>query len=142
MARSQLSPDADVEAFVHQLDLRAHHPAEQDVSDAVVEDVVVRGPVLLDQAALHPEFGGDRRDLPRVVRLDSADRDQRVGAGSDGVGNDVFELPQLVAAEREARIAVLPLGVDLDRAAEMPGQAFQSFDRGRTEGQRGSLESV
>ena len=72
-----------------------------------------------------------------MVRLDSADRDQRVGAGSDGVGNDVFELPQLVAAEREARIAVLPLGVDLDRAAQMPGQAFQSFDRRRTEGQWG-----
>ena len=103
---------------------------------------MVRRPVFLDQAALHPEFGGDCRDLPGVVRLDPADGDEGVGAGSDGVGNDVFELPQFVAAEGEARIAVLPLGVDLDRAAEMPGQAFQSFDRRRTEGQRVSLESV
>ena len=56
------------------------------------------------------------------------------------VGDDVFELAQLVAAEREARIAVLALGVELDLAAEMGGQARQLLDRRRTEGERVAIE--
>jgi hypothetical protein len=44
-----------------------------------------------------------------MIRLHAADRDQRVRVRSNGVGDDVFELPQLVAAERKAGVAVLAL---------------------------------
>ena len=56
------------------------------------------------------------------------------------IGNDVFELAQLVAAEREAGIAVLALGVELDLVAQMRAQALQPLDRRRAEGERIAFE--
>ena len=50
-------------------------------------------------------------------------------------GTMYFELSDLVAAERQAGVAVVALGKDVDRAAEMREQALQSLDRRRTEGQ-------
>ena len=132
--RDRLFPalaDADVEAFVDQLDIGAHDAAEQDVADAVVDGVLMRHPAFLHQAALHADLGRDGRDHAGVVGLHAADRDQRVGIGGDRVGDDVFELAQLVAAEGETRIAVLALGVDLDLAAEMLRQPLQLLDMGR-----------
>ena len=55
----------------------------------------------------------------RVVRLHAADRHQRVRTGCDGVGDDIFELADFVAAESEVGIAVLALGENLDAAAQM-----------------------
>ena len=115
--------DADIEALIDQADVRAHDAAEQDVADTVIDRILMRHPAFLHQAALHADLGGDRRDHAGVVRLHAADRDQRVGVGGDRVGDDVFELPELVAAEREAGVAVFALGVELDVAAEMRGQA-------------------
>ena len=63
-----------------------------------------------------------------------------LGVGGDCVGHDVFELAQLVAAEGEARIAVLALGVELDLAAEMLRQPLQLLDMGRPECQRIAFE--
>jgi hypothetical protein len=51
-----------------------------------------------------------------------------VGAGRDGVGHEVFEFPDLVAAEPQARIAVVALGKDVTRPAEMRGEALQFHD--------------
>src|SRR5205807_1160020 len=51
----------------------------------------------------------------------------------DRIGNDVFELAQLVAAEREPGIAILALGVELDLAAEMGAEPLQLLDMGRSE---------
>ena len=107
-----------------------------DVADPVVDRVLVRNPGFLHQPALHADLGRDRRHLARMVRLHAADRHQRVGAGGKRVGHDVFELPQLVAAEGEARVAVLALGVELDPAAQMRGQPCELLDRRRAEGQR------
>ena len=56
------------------------------------------------------------------------------------IGNDIFELAQLVAAEREAGIAVLALGVDLDLVAKMRAQAPEPLDRRRPEGERIAFE--
>ena len=133
-------PNPDVEALVDQLDLRPHHAAHQDVADPVVDGVLERHPALLHQAALHAELGGDRRDLARVVRLHPSDGDQGIGVRRDGVGHDVLELADLVAAEGEARIAIVALGVELDRAAQMLGEPIQLFDRRRAEGQRIAFE--
>src|SRR5215212_1670622 len=71
-----------------------------------------------------------------MVGLDAADRNQRVGAGRDSIGHDVFELPDLIAAEGQAGIAVVALGKDVDHTAEMRGEALQVLDRRRAEGQR------
>ena len=112
-------PDADVEAVLDHPHVRAHDPAQQDVADPVVDRVLMRHPAFLHQPAFHADLGRDRGDHAGMVRLHAADRDQRVGVGGDRVGDDVFELAQLVAAEGQPRIAVLALGVELDLAAEM-----------------------
>jgi hypothetical protein len=70
-----------------------------------------------------------------VVRLHPADRDQRIGVGGDRIGNDVFELAQLVAAESQSRIAVLALGVELDLAAQMCAEPLQLLDMRGSEGE-------
>jgi len=54
----------------------------------------------------------------------------------DGVGDDVFELAPLIAAEGERRVAVFPLGVDLDLGAAMLRQPRQPFDMRRPAGGR------
>ena len=97
-------------------DVGAHHPRQQDVADLVVDRVVPRHPLLLHETALQPEVGGDGGDLPGVVGLVAADRDQRVGAAGEHVGDDVLELADLVAAEGEAAVDVLALGPDLGAA--------------------------
>jgi hypothetical protein len=58
---------------------------------------------LLHQAAAHAEYGGDGRDLTRVIGLDIADRDQGVAALGDGVGGKPFQLAHLVAAKGQVR---------------------------------------
>ena len=113
---------------------------EHDVAHPVVDGVLVGNPGLLHQPALHADFRRDRSDLAGMVRLHAADRDQRVGVRGDRVGDDIFELAQLVAAEREARIAVLALGVELDLAAEMGAQARELLDRRRTERERVAIK--
>ena len=58
------------------------------------------------------------RDLARVVGLHAADRDERVAALGERVGDEVLELARLVAAEREPAVAVVALGPDA-RAAQV-----------------------
>ena len=82
----------------------------------------------------------DGRDLPRVVGLDAADRDERVAALRERVGGEVLELAHLVAAVGEAGVAVLALGPDLDLAAEVLGEALEPVDRGGAEGERDAGE--
>ena len=85
-------------------------------------------------------MGCDRGDLARVVRLDAADRDERVAALGERVGGEVLELAHLVAAVGEARVAVLALGPDLDLAAEVLGEALEAVDRGGAERERNARE--
>ena len=110
--------DADVEAGRVEPHVGAHDPRQQDVADLVVDRVVPVDPPLLDQPALQAQLGRDGRDLPGVVGLDAADRDQRVRPLGQCVRDDVLELAGLVAAEGEPRVAVLALGPD-GRAAEV-----------------------
>ena len=78
----------------------------------------------------------------RVVRLNAADRDQCVSVRRDRIWHDIFELAELVAAQREPGIAVVALGVNLDLAAERRRQARQVLDRCRPEGERIAFEFV
>ena len=121
--------------------LGAHDPREQDVPDLVVDGVRPVDPVLLHEHAAEAELRGDRRDLPRVVRLHAADRDERVASLRERVGREVLELAHLVAAVGEARVAVLPLRPDLDlrrrgarsaARAGAPATARRAAARGRS----------
>ena len=125
-ASCQLGRNADVEAGVDEADVGAHDPREQDVADLVVDGVGPVDPVLLHEHAAQPELRGDGGDLPRVVRLHAADRDERVAALCERVGGEVLELAHLVAAVGEARVAVLALRPDLDLPAEVRARAAGS----------------
>ena len=94
--------DSDVEARIDKLDLGTHHTAQQDIAHAVIHRVGEWSPAFLNEPAFHAELGSDRGDLPRMVRLDAADGDQGVSSGGQRVGNDVFELTDLVTAKRQA----------------------------------------
>jgi hypothetical protein len=72
--------------------------------------------------------------------LYATDGDERIGVGSDCIGDDIFELAQLVAAERKAGIAVLALGIDLGLAAEMAAEPRQLFNMRRPKGKRIACE--
>src|SRR5437773_1720570 len=78
--------------------------------------------------------------MPITRRLHAADRDECVAALRERVGDEVLELPQLVAAEREAGVAVVTLGPERC-AAELLGQPFEPVDRGGAEKERIPLES-
>ena len=132
--------DADVEAFVHELDLRAHHAAHENVAYAIVDGVLEGHPALLHEAALQPQLCRNGRNLTRVVGLHAADGHERVRALRKGVGHDVFELANLVAPEGEAAVAVLALGKEVHPSPEMLGQARQGLDRSRAEGKRIAFE--
>ena len=102
--------DADAEAGVDEPHVRAQHAAELDVADAVVDDVRPLDPALLDQDRREPEASGDGGDLARVVGLHAADRDERVAALLERLGDEELELAGLVAAEGEPAVAVVALG--------------------------------
>ena len=96
-----------------------------------------RHPALLHEAAFHTDLRSDGSDLARVIGLHAADGHERIRPRRDRVGHNVFEFADLVAAESEARIAVLALGKDLDRAAEVLAQATELLDRRRLSPQKG-----
>jgi hypothetical protein len=61
---------------------------------------------------------GDSGYLSGVVRLDTADRDQRVAALGKRFCDKVFEFSDLVSTKGDARVAVLAFGPDFDLSAE------------------------
>ena len=132
--------DADVEPGRVQAHVGVHDPREEDVPDPVVDDVRPFDPVLLDEHAAEAEVGGDGRDLARVVRLDAADRHQRVAAPGERVRREVLQLAHLVAAVRKSRVAVLALRPDLDGSAEMVAQPLEAVEGRGAEEERHALE--
>ena len=88
-----------------------------------------------------PVARGGGRHLARVVGLHAADRDERVAALRERVGDEVLELAGLVAAVGQAAVAVVALGPEL-RAAEVRGQPLEPVDRRRPEEQRVARERV
>jgi hypothetical protein len=119
--------EVDAKALVDQLDMRTEDAGEEDVADAVVDAVIPVDPALLDEAAFHAELCRDGGDLAGVVRLVATDGDEGVGAAGEHVRDDVLELADLVAAEREATVDVLTLGPDPGAAevSAQPGQVLQ-----------------
>src|SRR5262249_6282357 len=109
--------------------------------DLVIDGVGPVDPLLLHEPGLEPELRRDGGDLARVVGLEAADRDERVGAGREDVGDDVLELAGLVAAVGQPGVAVLPLGPDL-RAAEVLGQPVEPVHGAGSERQRVAVEVV
>src|SRR5207302_6947307 len=79
-------------------------------------------------------------DLTRVVRLHAAYRHERVAALRERFGGEVLELARLVAAVRESGVAVVPFRPDLDAAAELLTQPFETMHGRRPEQQRFTRE--
>ena len=142
--RERLLPallEADPEAGLDQPDVGAHDARELDVADAVVDHVRPVDPALLHQHAAEARARRDGRHLARVVRLDAADRDERVAALRERVGHQVLELARLVAAVGEAAVAVVALRPHA-RAAQMRRQALERMHRRRAEQERLAREGV
>ena len=134
--------DADVEAGGVEPDVAAHDAGQLDVADPARRRVGPVDPVLLHGHGAEPEVAGDAGDGAGVVGLHAADRDERVAALGERLGDEVLELAHLVAAERDAGVAVLPLGPDLDPAAELGAQPRQRVHRRGPEQQRDAGEVV
>ena len=75
-----------------------------------------------------------------MVRLDAADRDERVAALRERVGSEVLELPDLVAAVCQARVAIVALRPDLNPSTQILLEPFEPVDRRRAEEQRHPVE--
>ena len=133
--------EADAEAGLHQPHLRTHQAAELDVADAVVRHVRPVDPALLNEHNVHAQVGADGRHLPGVVRLDPADRHERVAALGASVGDQVLELARLVAAVGETAVAVVALGPQV-RPAEVSRQALQPMHGRGAEQQRDAIKGV
>jgi hypothetical protein len=76
-----------------------------------------------------------------VVRLHTADRDERVAPLREGVRSEVLELAHLVAAVRKTRVAVLALRPDVDVAAEVLTEPLETMDGRRSEEERDPIET-
>ena len=85
--------------------------------------------MLLHEDAAKAEAGRHGRDLTCVVRLDAADRDERVAPLRDRICREVLELAHLVAAVGQPGVAVLPLRPDVDRATQVLAQPLEPMDR-------------
>jgi hypothetical protein len=64
-----------------------------------------------------------------VVGLNPTDRHQGVTASVQGLGGEIFQLPDLVATEGNPRIAVLAFGPNIDLATEAFRQSGEGVDR-------------
>src|SRR6185437_10228099 len=131
--------EADAEFSGYEPHVRPGQPADQDVADLVVDRIWPVHPAFLDEHALEAYPGRDRRDLAGVVGLHAADRNQRVAAFGQGIGDQVLQLARLVTAVGDPRVTVLALGPD-GRAAQMRGQPFQRVHRRWAEQQRVPLK--
>ena len=109
--------------------------------DAVIDHVRPVHPALLHEHAAEPEARRHRRHLPRVVRLDAADRDERVAALRERVRHQVLELARLVASVGQAAVAVVALRPQA-RAAQMRRQTVQRMHRRGAEKQGLAGEGV
>src|SRR6185437_5319228 len=96
--------EADAEFSGYEPHVRPGQPADQDVADLVVDRIWPVHPAFLDEHALEAYPGRDRRDLAGVVGLHAADRNQRVAAFGQGIGDQVLQLARLVAAVGDARV--------------------------------------
>src|SRR5215207_5919048 len=89
--------DSNVKASSVDTQITAHDAAELDVAHDFVARVVPLDPMLLHGDYIEAEVARDAGDGARVVRLDAADRDERVAALRQRVGRQVLQLAHLVA---------------------------------------------
>ena len=60
-------PDADVEPFVDHFDIGAHDPAQKNITDPIIDGILVWHPAFLNEPTFHADFRGDGRNHARVV---------------------------------------------------------------------------
>lgn len=113
-----------------------HGGAEQRVELEIAAPVVRVGPLgksMLEQEfTLDAEAGGSSGGLPAVIALRRTDRQHDIGILLQRVGQEVLELANLVAADREAG-CVIAFHPD-PGTPECSRQAIEWFERGRKVG--------
>ena len=124
---------------VHQLDLGVEQIEQQAVAVAGVVAVVGAQRILQQRHATQAESGRQCGGLAYVIRLQGAGGDQRVGALSEGIGGEVFEFAQLVAAHGQRRQVI---AFDVHIAAQPGGQAFEFFQRRRLAEQVETVKAI
>jgi hypothetical protein len=113
--------------------LTGGHVAHVGAKDAGEQRVGGRpglGLPIRDQDAAHAEAGRDRGGGTRVVRLDAAAGDERVGPVRLRLCRDEPELANLVAAEPE-RDRVVALGEEAHRRRDPAAEPRQRLDKRR-----------
>src|SRR5581483_9370208 len=73
------------------MELGAEQRAEEDVADGAVERARLGGPRVVKNDAVQPDLRRGGGGLARVVRLDRADGDERVGADADRLADQELE---------------------------------------------------
>ena len=112
-----------VEVF-HQLHFGVEQLQQQAIAVAQVVGVVGAGRILQQGNTAQAELGSQRGGLAHMVGLDRAGGDQGIGALSDGVGGQVFEFAQLVAAHGQRRGVI---AFDVDVPAQPSRQPLEFF---------------
>ena len=118
----------DVVEVLYQFDLGVEQFQQQAVAIAEVVGVFGSGRGFQQGGAAQAEPGGQRGGLAYVVGLDGAGGHQGIGALGDGVGRQVFEFAQFVAAHGQWR-GVIALDVDVPaQPGRQPFEFFQGSD--------------
>ncbi len=89
------------------------------------------------EVRLEPEASTSGCGHPTVVRLRGANRDQRTGAGRNGLAAEELELARLVPAAAETREVI-----SLHPESTAAGKGRAGFERRRQGGERSSFEMI
>jgi hypothetical protein len=101
---------------------RAEQVIEQHVARLAIARLVMRDHVDEDEVATQPQFRGGRRRLPRMIRLDRAEGDDRIRPLRQRFAHQEFELARLVPAGGEPRAVV---ALHIKRRAGWPQRRAQ-----------------
>ncbi|MNH17857.1 hypothetical protein D3C79_775420 [compost metagenome] len=123
---------------IHKLDLGVEQFQQQAVAVALVVGGVGADRIFQQCDTTQAQLRGERRGLAHMVGLDRTGSNQRVGALAQGIGRQVFEFAQLVAAQSKGSAVVT---FDVDVSADPGREAMQFFQRGRRAKQVQTIEA-
>ena len=112
--------EADPEARRMEADLRTHEARHQDVPHPVIRDIGPVHPVFLDEDTSRSPACAATAATWRVWLDWTPPMETRVSHPGEGVRQQVLQLADLVAAERQAGVAVLALGPDRGATEVLP----------------------
>lgn len=122
-----------------EFDLGVEQLYQQAVAIAQVVGVVGACGVFQQGDTAQAQLGRQGGGLAHMVGLDRTGGDQRIGALGQGIGGEVFELAQFVAAHGQGRGVV---ALDVDITAQPGRQSFKFFQGGGATQQFQTIKTV